>query len=49
TASGFVTHRLGGFPKEGDLVELNAFTLRVEAMDGLRVARLRAERRSASA
>ena len=49
TASGFVTHRLGGFPKEGDLVELTAFTLRVEAMDGLRVARLRAERRSASA
>jgi CBS domain containing-hemolysin-like protein len=47
TTSGFVTHRLGGFPKEGDVVELAAFTLRVEAMDGMRVARLRAERKRA--
>jgi len=46
TTSGFVTHRLGGFPKEGDMVRLEAFTLRVEAMDGLRVARLRLERRA---
>ncbi|MEN9574557.1 MAG: hypothetical protein RL514_2412 [Verrucomicrobiota bacterium] len=45
TTSGFVTHRLGGFPKEGDVVELVAFTLRVEALDGMRVARLRLERR----
>lgn len=45
TTSGFVTHRLGGFPKEGDVVRLEAFTLRVEAMDGMRVAQLRLERR----
>ena len=45
TTSGFVTHRLGGFPKEGDMVRLETFTLRVEAMDGMRVARLRLERR----
>jgi len=45
STSGFVTHRLGGFPKEGDVVELAAFTLRVEATDGKRVALLRLERR----
>lgn len=45
TTSGLVTRRLGGFPKPGDGVELAAFTLRVEAMDGMRVARLRLERR----
>lgn len=48
TTSGFVTHRLGGFPKEGDVVNLVAFTLRVEALDGMRVARLRLERRAES-
>ena len=46
TTSGFVTHRLGGFPKQGDIVRLEAFTLRVEALDGMRVARLRLERRA---
>ncbi len=46
TTSGFVTHRLGGFPREGDVVELVAFTLRVEALDGMRVARLRLEQRA---
>lgn len=45
STSGFVTHRLGGFPKEGDEVALTAFTLRVEATDGKRVARLRLARR----
>ncbi|NDA68754.1 MAG: hypothetical protein EBY09_19345, partial [Verrucomicrobia bacterium] len=39
------TRRLGGFPKPGDGVELAAFTLRVETLDGMRVARLRLERR----
>ena len=48
TTSGFVTHRLGGFAKEGDVVQLEAFTLRVEALDGMRVARLRLERRGAA-
>ena len=47
TTSGLVTRRLGGFPKPGDMVELTAFTLRVEAVDGMRVARLRLERRPA--
>ena len=46
TTSGLVTHRLGGFPKAGEVVELAAFTLRVEALDGMRVARLRLERRA---
>ncbi len=49
TTSGFVTRRLGGFAKEGDVVELVAFTLRVEALDGMRVARLRLERRNEAA
>lgn len=44
TTSGFVTHRLGGFPREGDVVQLKTFALQVVAMEGLRVARLRAER-----
>lgn len=48
TTSGFVTHRLGGFPKEGDVVRLEGFTLRVEAMDGMRVSRLRLEIRKAT-
>lgn len=45
TTSGFVTHRLGGFPREGDVVQLVNFALHVVAMDGLRVARLQAERK----
>ena len=40
TTSGWVTHRLGGFPKQGDVVTLGNFQLRVEEMDGPRVARL---------
>ena len=40
TTSGFVTHRLGGFPKEGDALELGLFRLRVDQMDGPKVARL---------
>ena len=40
TTSGWVTHRLGGFPKQGDVVMLGNFQLRVEEMDGPRVARL---------
>ena len=41
TASGWVTQRLGGFPKTGDTVVTGNFELHVEAMDGLRVARLK--------
>jgi CBS domain containing-hemolysin-like protein len=44
TTSGLVTHRLGGFPKESDILKLGGFELRVEEMDGPRVARLRLER-----
>lgn len=45
TASGWVTQRLGGFPKVGDIVDAGPFQLRVEAMDGMRVARLRVLKR----
>jgi CBS domain containing-hemolysin-like protein len=41
TASGWMTSRLGGFPKVGDLVVLGAFRLRVEEIDGTKVGRLR--------
>jgi len=44
TTSGWVTQRLGGFPKEGDVVRLGGFELAVEAMDGPRVARLKLRR-----
>ena len=47
TTSGWVTHRLGGFPKAGDEVEVGLYQLRVEELDGLRVARLRVTRRAA--
>ena len=40
TTSGWVTHRLGGFPKVGDSLTLGSFELKVEDMDGPRVARL---------
>lgn len=41
TVSGFVTQQLGGFPKAGDTLMVGEWRLRVEAMDGIRVARLR--------
>ena len=44
TASGWVTHRLGGFPKVGDAVTVGLFQVSVEAVDGLRVARLKVSR-----
>lgn len=46
TVSGLVTHMLGGFPKVGDAIRLDGFELRVEEMDGMRVARLRLTRLS---
>jgi CBS domain containing-hemolysin-like protein len=45
TASGLVTQKLGGFPKVGDVVALGTCELRVEEMDGMRVARLRLMRK----
>jgi putative hemolysin len=44
TTSGWVTHKLGGFPKAGDTVSVGGCELRVEEMDGTRVARLRVTR-----
>jgi CBS domain containing-hemolysin-like protein len=41
TVSGWVTQRLSGFPKIGDALTVGQFELRVEALEGLRVARLK--------
>ncbi|HEY5909792.1 MAG TPA: hemolysin family protein, partial [Verrucomicrobiae bacterium] len=41
TASGWVTHRLGGFPKAGEVLTLGNCQLRVEEVDGMRVAKLK--------
>ncbi len=41
TTSGWVTHQLGGFPKAGETLPVGNFDLRVEEMDGSRVARLK--------
>jgi CBS domain containing-hemolysin-like protein len=41
TASGWMTQRLGGFPKTGDTLTMGSCELRVEEMDGPRVARLK--------
>ena len=49
TASGWVTQRQGGFPKAGDVLAVGAFELRVEEMDGMRVAKLKISRRAAEA
>jgi CBS domain containing-hemolysin-like protein len=40
TTSGWVTQRLGGFPKVGDTLTLGAFALRVDRTEGMKVARL---------
>jgi len=44
TTSGWVTYKLGGFPKIGDVVSIGVFDLMVEEMDGPRVARLKLRR-----
>jgi CBS domain containing-hemolysin-like protein len=46
TVSGWVTRRLGGFPKPGDTLSLGqgAYELRVEAMAGMLVAKLKLTR-----
>ncbi len=41
TASGFLTRRLGGFPKAGDMLKIGACELRVEEMAGMLVARVK--------
>ena len=45
TVSGWVTQRLGGFPKAGDVLTIGACELRVEEMEGMRVARLKLTKR----
>jgi CBS domain containing-hemolysin-like protein len=45
TTSGWVTQRLGGFPKPGDVLTLTAYELRVEETEGMRVSRLKLTRR----
>jgi CBS domain containing-hemolysin-like protein len=45
TASGWITRRLGGFPKAGDTLTVGNCELRVEEMDGPRVARLEITKR----
>ena len=44
TTSGWVTQRLGGFPKSGDALTLGPYELRVDRTDGMRVARLTLKR-----
>ena len=46
TSSGWVTRRLGGFPKAGDVLNIGQFEVRVDDMDGTRVAKLRLIRKS---
>ncbi len=45
TTSGWVTEKLGGFPRAGDFVTVGEFELRVEEMDGPRVGKLKVMRR----
>jgi len=49
TTSGWVTQRLGGFPKPGDTLPLGMFELRVEEMDSTRVSRLKLTRQPSPA
>ena len=46
TASGWVTEKLGGFPKSGEIVAVGDFELRVEEMDGTRVGKLKVSRKN---
>jgi len=41
TTGGWITHRLGGFPKPGDVLQEDTCTLTVVDMDGVRVKRVR--------
>lgn len=44
TVNGWVTHRLGRFPRRGDRLEIGEFHLSVEELEGLRVARVNLKR-----
>jgi CBS domain containing-hemolysin-like protein len=41
TVSGWITEQLGGFPRVGQTVKVGEWELRVEELDGMRVARLK--------
>ena len=47
TASGWMTRKLSGFPKTGDIVRVGSHELRVEEMDGPRVVRLKITKHTA--
>jgi CBS domain containing-hemolysin-like protein len=49
TASGWLTQKLGGFPRAGNHVVVGDFELRVEEMDGPRVAKIKIIRFKAEA
>jgi len=46
TASGWLTQRLGGFPKAGDTWTAGAYEFRVEEVDAMRVAKLKITKRA---
>jgi CBS domain containing-hemolysin-like protein len=46
TTSGWITHRLGGFPKIGDAVRIGPFELRVKEMEERKVGKLTLKRLS---
>jgi CBS domain containing-hemolysin-like protein len=46
TTSGWLTEKLGGFPKAGDTLVVGNFELRVKEMDGARVGRLKIIKRA---
>lgn len=46
TASGWLTQKLGGFPKAGDTLTVGSCELKVEEMDGTRVGRLKITKRA---
>jgi CBS domain containing-hemolysin-like protein len=46
TVSGWVTHKLGGFPKLDDTLTLGQYDLRVDQIEGMRVAKLTLTKRA---
>jgi CBS domain containing-hemolysin-like protein len=46
TVSGWVTHKLGGFPKLDDTLTLGQYELRVDQIEGMRVAKLTLTKRA---
>jgi CBS domain containing-hemolysin-like protein len=45
TTGGWITHQLGGFPRVGDVLVREQYQLKIEEVDGVRVARVRLTRR----